>query len=102
MAGAAIPWTGYLLGLLTSVFTRLSKPDIISMTIESGIQNTGIAIFMLKFTLGQPAADLTTGNTNFILNNSMLIYMLKMNNYSSDTSCRGINDPCSLTNGFCN
>lgn len=32
------------------------------MTVESGIQNTGIAIFMLKFTLGQPAADITTGN----------------------------------------
>lgn len=62
-----IPWTGYLIGLLTSVCARLSKPDIISMTIESGIQNTGIAIFMLKFSLGQPAADLTTGNTNLFL-----------------------------------
>jgi len=56
-----IPWTGYLIGLLTSVFARLSTPDIISMTVESGIQNTGIAIFMLKFSLGQPAADITTG-----------------------------------------
>ncbi|KAL5232650.1 hypothetical protein ACI65C_000060 [Semiaphis heraclei] len=61
LAGAVIPWTGYLIGLLTSVFARLSTPDIISMTVESGIQNTGIAIFMLKFSLGQPAADITTG-----------------------------------------
>lgn len=63
-----IPWTGYLLGLLTSKFARFSKPDIISMTIESGIQNTGIAIFMLKFSLGQPAADLTTGDIDQFIN----------------------------------
>lgn len=63
-----IPWTGYLIGLLTSIFARLSTPDIISMTVESGIQNTGIAIFMLKFSLGQPAADITTGNNNLFLN----------------------------------
>lgn len=61
MAGAVIPWTGYLIGYITSKLARLSNPDIISMTIESGIQNTGIAIFMLKFSLGQPAADITTG-----------------------------------------
>lgn len=60
LAGAVIPWTGYLIGLIISVFVRLSAPDIISMTVESGIQNTGIAIFMLKFSLGQPAADITT------------------------------------------
>jgi len=59
-----VPWTGYLLGLVTSLTARLSKPDIISMTVESGIQNTGIAIFMLKFCLEQPAADITTGNIN--------------------------------------
>lgn len=56
-----VPWTGYLLGFITSVTARLSKPDIISLTIESGIQNTGIAIFMLRFCLEQPAADITTG-----------------------------------------
>lgn len=59
-----IPWTGFLLGLLTSKFARFSKPDIISMTIESGIQNTGIAIYMLKVCLPQPDADLTTGDIN--------------------------------------
>lgn len=66
MAGAVIPWTGYLIGYITSALARLSNPDIISMTIESGIQNTGIAIFMLKFSLGQPAADITTGYIIFI------------------------------------
>lgn len=58
-----------------SVFVRLSNPDIISMTIESGIQNTGIAIFMLKFCLGQPAADITTGNTNLFLRYFLYKYL---------------------------
>lgn len=62
-----IPWVGYLVGLIISVLTRLPIPDIISMTVESGIQNTGITIFMLKFCLGQPAADITTGDNNFLL-----------------------------------
>ncbi|CAH1713956.1 unnamed protein product [Aphis gossypii] len=60
LAGAVIPWTGYLIGLISSTLACLPRPDIISMTVESGIQNTGIAIFMLKFSLGQPAADITT------------------------------------------
>jgi hypothetical protein len=57
----------------------LPTPDIISMTVESGIQNTGIAIFMLKFSLGQPAADITTGNINLFLNS--LNYSLISNCY---------------------
>lgn len=65
MTGAVIPWVGYLVGLIVSIITRLSKPDIISLTVESGIQNTGITIFMLKFCLGQPAADITTGDSTF-------------------------------------
>jgi len=64
-----IPWTGYLIGLISSTLACLPRADIISMTVESGIQNTGIAIFMLKFSLGQPAADITTGNINLFLNN---------------------------------
>ncbi|XP_050428614.1 ileal sodium/bile acid cotransporter-like isoform X2 [Adelges cooleyi] len=60
LAGAILPWTGFLIGFITAYIVGLPKADIVSMTIESGIQNTGIAIFMLKFSLGQPAADITT------------------------------------------
>lgn len=34
--------------------------DRLAIAIEAGIQNTGIAIFILRFALGQPQADLTT------------------------------------------
>lgn len=34
--------------------------DCLAISIEAGIQNTGIAIFILRFTLEQPQADLTT------------------------------------------
>lgn len=36
------------------------KEDRLAIAIESGIQNTGIAIFILRFALAQPQADLTT------------------------------------------
>ena len=34
------------------------RKDIIAIAIETGIQNTGMAIFMLWFTLDHPAGDL--------------------------------------------
>lgn len=40
---------------------RQSPADCLTIAIETGIQNTGIAIFMLRFSLPQPQADLTTG-----------------------------------------
>jgi Predicted Na+-dependent transporter len=48
---------GYLLARLT----RQSPADTLAISVETGIQNTGIAIFMLRFSLGQPEADMTTG-----------------------------------------
>lgn len=44
------------------------------MTVESGIQNTGIAIFMLKFSLEQPAADITTGNIFWFFCFLLIVY----------------------------
>lgn len=45
---------------LSKIFRQVPE-DCIAIAIEAGIQNTGIAIFMLRFSLGQPEADLTTG-----------------------------------------
>jgi sodium/bile acid cotransporter 3/5 len=39
---------------------RQPAPDAIAIAVETGIQNTGIAIFLLTFSLDQPMADLTT------------------------------------------
>nr|XP_018897652.1 PREDICTED: sodium/bile acid cotransporter 5 isoform X1 [Bemisia tabaci] len=60
VAGLGLPWLGYLFGYIFATVCRQSSEDRLAISIETGIQNTGIAIFMLRFALGQPEADLTT------------------------------------------
>lgn len=60
VAGLGLPWLAYVLGYLTALLFRQPYPDRLAIALETGIQNTGIAIFLLRFTLPQPQADLTT------------------------------------------
>ncbi|XP_049807522.1 ileal sodium/bile acid cotransporter-like [Schistocerca nitens] len=60
LAGMGLPWIGFFSGFLAARVLRQPSEDIIAIAIETGVQNTGIAIFMLRFSLGQPEADLTT------------------------------------------
>lgn len=45
--------------MVATIF-RQKHEDRLAIAIEAGVQNTGIAIFVLRFALGQPQADLTT------------------------------------------
>lgn len=56
----ALPWLGYLLGYIVAMVLGQNPADSLTIAIETGIQNTGIAIFLLR-ALPQPQADLTTG-----------------------------------------
>lgn len=60
VAGLGLPWIGYLFGYFASKAARLPTFDALAISVETGIQNTGIAIFLLRFALPQPEADLTT------------------------------------------
>lgn len=60
IAGLGLPWLGYMFGFLASKIFKQSYADAIAIAVETGIQNTGIAIFLLTFSLDQPMADLTT------------------------------------------
>ncbi|XP_061507390.1 P3 protein isoform X1 [Anopheles gambiae] len=60
IAGLGLPLLGYCFGFLASTLMRLPLADSLAISVETGIQNTGIAIFLLRFALEQPAADLTT------------------------------------------
>uniref|UniRef100_A0A182IJS5 Uncharacterized protein n=1 Tax=Anopheles atroparvus TaxID=41427 RepID=A0A182IJS5_ANOAO len=60
VAGLGLPLLGYCFGFLASHLMRLPLADSLAISVETGIQNTGIAIFLLRFALEQPAADLTT------------------------------------------
>ncbi|XP_018320320.1 solute carrier family 10 member 6 isoform X2 [Agrilus planipennis] len=60
VAGIGVPWLGYLGGWLLAKIFRQNPKDSLTIAIEVGLQNTGIAIFLLRFSLPQPEADLTT------------------------------------------
>ncbi|XP_021954809.1 ileal sodium/bile acid cotransporter isoform X3 [Folsomia candida] len=60
MAGMLLPWLGYILGGGTAWLLKQEWRDVIAIGIETGVQNTGLAIFALRFSLPQPEADLTT------------------------------------------
>ncbi|CAK1594551.1 unnamed protein product [Parnassius mnemosyne] len=60
VAGMGVPWLGYAAGYLLARVCRQPHPDALAISIETGIQNTGIAIFLLRYALPQPEADLTT------------------------------------------
>jgi len=60
LGGMLLPLLGYLLGALLAWTLGQPPADTLAIAVETGIQNTGIAIFMLQFCLGQPEADLTT------------------------------------------
>jgi len=58
VVGFALPWLGFAFGCLFSKVCGRERKDIIAIAIETGIQNTGMSIFMLWFTLDHPAGDL--------------------------------------------
>uniref|UniRef100_A0A1I8NEP0 Sodium Bile acid symporter family protein n=1 Tax=Musca domestica TaxID=7370 RepID=A0A1I8NEP0_MUSDO len=59
LAGALLPWLGYCLAWYFARSLKQENADALTIAIETGIQNTGIAIFLLR-SLPQPQADLTT------------------------------------------
>ncbi|XP_059050623.1 sodium-dependent organic anion transporter-like [Achroia grisella] len=60
VAGIGIPWLGYAFGYALARILKQPHPDALAISIETGVQNTGISIFLLRYALDQPEADLTT------------------------------------------
>ncbi|CAH0401641.1 unnamed protein product [Chilo suppressalis] len=60
VAGMGIPWLGYMFGYFLAWVCKRPHEDALAISIETGIQNTGIAIFLLRYALDQPDADITT------------------------------------------
>lgn len=56
-----LPWLGFMFGFIVAYICKQSQADVRAIAIETGIQNTGVAIFLLRFTLKPPSDDLTTG-----------------------------------------
>lgn len=60
VAGLGLPWIGYVAGYLAAGVFGQNHKDRLAIGLETGVQNTGIAIFLLRLSLPQPEADLTT------------------------------------------
>ena len=59
VCGMGLPWFGFLFGFTIAKILKRPTEDIIAIAIETGVQNTGMSIFILWFTLDQPAGDMT-------------------------------------------
>lgn len=55
---AALPWIGFLLAGVFAFLCRRSRAEILTISIETGIQNTGIAILVLLYSMPQPEGDI--------------------------------------------
>nr|VZI35733.1 unnamed protein product [Spirometra erinaceieuropaei] len=55
---AALPWIGFLAAGLVACLLRRSRAEILTIAIETGIQNIGIAILVLIYSMPQPEGDI--------------------------------------------
>lgn len=61
IAGFALPWLGFTFGAVVSMLFRRSWEEVIAISIETGIQNTGLAVGVIKFAMKDysPLGDIT-------------------------------------------
>ncbi|XP_045191367.2 ileal sodium/bile acid cotransporter-like [Mercenaria mercenaria] len=59
LAGALVPYIGFVFGGVMAMITRQSWKRVRTIAIETGIQNTGIAIVLLKVSLPPPDNDIS-------------------------------------------
>lgn len=60
VGGMGIAWGGYAFGAIAAWLFRQGKPQIIAISIETAIQNPGVTFTILRLTLPQPDADMST------------------------------------------
>ncbi|TMS32872.1 hypothetical protein L596_000667 [Steinernema carpocapsae] len=59
IGGLLLPWCGFMFGCFASILLRQPPANVTAIAIETGIQNTGIAILLLKFSFSEPDADIS-------------------------------------------
>ena len=52
------PLIGFIFGYLVALICRLNHADSLAISIETGTQHYGTAIFLIQFSLEQPAQDI--------------------------------------------
>lgn len=57
VAGPLIPWSGFLFGALLAWIFKREKKQIYTISIETGMQNVGIAFMIILFNFSSPESD---------------------------------------------
>ena len=60
ISGLLLPWCGFMFGCFTALAARQPPGNVAAISIETGVQNTGIAIMLLKASFEQPVADMSS------------------------------------------
>merc|ERR1711974_249406 len=58
VAGACLGFLGYTFGATAAILTRMSRPQVIAVAIETAIQNGGIGVVVLDLTFPSPYSDM--------------------------------------------
>ena len=53
-------WIGFLIGIILARLVGLPWRDAVAVMVETGIQNTGVAIVLLGVSLPKPDGDMAT------------------------------------------
>jgi predicted neutral ceramidase superfamily lipid hydrolase len=59
LAGFLLPFFGFMFGCFSALILGQKPANVTAIAIETGVQNTGIAIMLLKFSFQQPDADVS-------------------------------------------
>merc|ERR1712156_757842 len=59
LSGMGLPWLGFSFGFAIAKILKRPMEDVIAIAIETGVQNTGMSIFLLWLTLDLPLGDMT-------------------------------------------
>lgn len=80
-AGLAVTVLGFLFGAIFAWITRLGRPQIIAVSLETAMQNANIAFVLLKTTLPTPYSDIAAlpAIAQIIMTTSILFIFLGIN-----------------------
>ncbi|CAI4224196.1 unnamed protein product [Auanema sp. JU1783] len=59
LCGCALPWLGYITAFSFAAIFRQSFKDCVTIAIETGIQNIGIAMLLMMWCLPEPESDIS-------------------------------------------
>lgn len=62
MSCCFLPWFGFIGGAIVSLIGIRDRAKTIAICIETGVQNTAVAIFFLRLSFPQPESDVALAN----------------------------------------